>query len=291
MSQYDFGTIDPYVWDGEQLANALNRWRDSLYTMHRGPARPPYAVAGMTWINDNGGPENWIVMIYLGDPAGDVPFLSYNTVTGDIQVVLVRNPGNPPGAIILYGGLTAPDGYLLCDGSLVGRDDYEDLFTAIGVLFGPGDGTTTFALPDMRGRVAAGRDIGAGRLTQLTVAPDGNTMGGRGGQQQEQVTVDINALGGTVDVTVNGASLSGRVNGNVTTDGSFNGVTTGDGGSPNYSYSWHQHVVRTDGLGVSISGNASGAGNIRGGTGSGYGTSRIVTNVQPTLLLDYYIKT
>lgn len=62
----------------------------------------------------------------------------------------------PPGAILPYAGSTAPAGWLLCDGSTVSRTTYAALFAVIGETFGAGDGSATFALPDMRGNVAAG---------------------------------------------------------------------------------------------------------------------------------------
>ncbi len=69
----------------------------------------------------------------------------------------------PAGAIVAFGGATAPQGYLLCDGSPVSRTDFADLFTAIGNGWGEGDGSTTFNLPDLRGRFIRGVDAGAGR--------------------------------------------------------------------------------------------------------------------------------
>jgi microcystin-dependent protein len=55
-----------------------------------------------------------------------------------------------------FAGSVAPQGYLLCDGSAVSRTDYADLFTAIGTVYGAGDGSTTFNLPDLSGRVVLG---------------------------------------------------------------------------------------------------------------------------------------
>ena len=55
---------------------------------------------------------------------------------------------SPIGAIVPYGGDTAPTGYLLCDGSAVSRTTYADLFAVIGTKYGSGDGSTTFNLPD-----------------------------------------------------------------------------------------------------------------------------------------------
>ena len=57
----------------------------------------------------------------------------------------------------MYGGATAPTGWLLCDGSTVGRNAYPGLFNAVSTLYGSGDGSTTFTLPDMRGRMPVGK--------------------------------------------------------------------------------------------------------------------------------------
>lgn len=53
------------------------------------------------------------------------------------------------GTIIPFGGASVPTGFLLCDGSTVSRTTYADLFSAIGTTYGPGDGLTTFNLPDL----------------------------------------------------------------------------------------------------------------------------------------------
>ena len=57
----------------------------------------------------------------------------------------------------MYAGSTPPSGYLICDGSAVSRSDYPDLFDAVGTTYGSGDGSTTFNLPNLSGRVAIGR--------------------------------------------------------------------------------------------------------------------------------------
>ena len=62
----------------------------------------------------------------------------------------------PPGAVIPYAGSSAPGGWLLCDGRTVSRTTYAALFAVIGATYGAGDGNTTFALPNLQGRVAAG---------------------------------------------------------------------------------------------------------------------------------------
>lgn len=61
------------------------------------------------------------------------------------------------GIIQQFGGTSAPTGYFICDGSAVSRTTYSSLFAAIGTSYGAGDGSTTFNLPDLRGRVAVGK--------------------------------------------------------------------------------------------------------------------------------------
>jgi microcystin-dependent protein len=63
-----------------------------------------------------------------------------------------------PGTLAFYGGNVLPSGWLLCDGSAVSRTTYAQLFSAVGLgkLFGGGDGSTTFNLPDFRGRFPIG---------------------------------------------------------------------------------------------------------------------------------------
>ena len=67
--------------------------------------------------------------------------------------------GNPPGVIVAYGGsTTAPVGWLLCDGAAVSRTTYAALFAVISTAYGAGDGSTTFNLPNLKGRVPVGLD-------------------------------------------------------------------------------------------------------------------------------------
>ena len=61
----------------------------------------------------------------------------------------------PPGTIAMHAG-ARPNGWLTCNGSAVSRATYPDLFAVIGTTYGPGDGSTTFNLPDLRDRFALG---------------------------------------------------------------------------------------------------------------------------------------
>lgn len=62
----------------------------------------------------------------------------------------------PAGIVMPFAGTVAPQGYLLCDGSAVSRTTYATLFGVIGTTFGAGDGSSTFNLPDLSGRVPLG---------------------------------------------------------------------------------------------------------------------------------------
>lgn len=57
----------------------------------------------------------------------------------------------PPGTIIHYAGRTVPSGWLICNGANVSRTDYAALFAAIGTIYGAGNGSTTFGLPNLNG--------------------------------------------------------------------------------------------------------------------------------------------
>lgn len=72
-------------------------------------------------------------------------------VIGGVQQV-------PSGSVQPFAGSAAPTGWLLCDGSAVSRTTYADLFAVIGTSYGSGDGSTTFNLPNLKGRVPVGRD-------------------------------------------------------------------------------------------------------------------------------------
>ena len=69
---------------------------------------------------------------------------------------------SPSGTIVAFGGTTPPAGWLLCNGQTVSRSTYSSLYAVVGNSFGSGDGSTTFHLPDLRGRFLRGLDGTAG---------------------------------------------------------------------------------------------------------------------------------
>ena len=148
--------------------------------------------------------------VYLGDYAKDSVIDSDNDSTNEIQVLNYSNDtlylsssnfvvvpsssgntGVPVGTIMLYAGNSIPTGWILCDGSAISRSTYSTLFTALGTSWGQGDNSTTFNLPDMRGRFARGVDAGAdndpdasGRTALHT---GGNTGDNVGSYQSDEI--------------------------------------------------------------------------------------------------------
>jgi microcystin-dependent protein len=92
--------------------------------------------------------------------------------------------GMPTGAVIAVASSTVPSGFLECDGAAVSRASYASLFAAVGVAHGYGDNSTTFNLPDYRGRFLRGWDHGiardpdrASRTAMATGGATGDSVG------------------------------------------------------------------------------------------------------------------
>jgi len=108
------------------------------------------------WVNDNTPALNSTNLNKIEKGIEDV--------TAEVNLVEAKIPNivEVPGQITQYGGITPPSGWFECDGLLLNRTTYADLFNIISDRFGAGDGTTTFQLPDMRGQFVRGWDNGAG---------------------------------------------------------------------------------------------------------------------------------
>ncbi len=89
----------------------------------------------------------------------------------------------PAGSMVDFAGSTAPSGWLMADGAAVSRTVYSDLFASIGTIYGSGDGSTTFNLPDFRGRFARyNDDMGTARdaaFVNATTVTAGSFVVGR----------------------------------------------------------------------------------------------------------------
>lgn len=101
------------------------------------------------------------------------------------------NPYNIPLAGGMdYWGSTAPNSsFVFPIGQAISRATYSSLFAIMGTTYGAGDGSTTFNLPDRRGRVSTQLDPTGTIITSATMTPDGNSLGGKGGAQVHTLTV------------------------------------------------------------------------------------------------------
>src|SRR6185437_15249275 len=162
-----------------------------------------------------------------------------------------------------------PSGWLLCFGQAISRTTYAALFAAIGTSFGAGDGSTTFNIPDLRGRAAFGLDnmggSAAGRITSAGSGIAGTTLGATGGDEHMQAhghTATVTDPGHAHGITPTGV---GGVSGL-----SIPGTNDGGGGIGN---SWSTDPAAT-GIGVSLSNAGSGGSQ----------------NIPPAILLNYVVK-
>lgn len=174
---------------------------------------------------------------------------------------------HPAGSVQAFAGSSAPSGWLFCFGQAVSRTTYADLFTAIGTTYGSGDGSTTFTLPDMRGRAVFGKDdmggSAANRVTNGVSGITGTSLGASGGDQ--------NMHGHTHTTTVND---SGHSHGNVAyvNFGLPAGAATipGTGGGGTFTSN-----SATTGISVSVNSNGSGSSQ----------------NMPPAIIMNWIIKT
>jgi microcystin-dependent protein len=136
--------------------------------------------------------------------------------------------GVPVGSVITIAGESIPSGYVECDGAELSRASYSELYGVIGLMYGVGDGSTTFNLPDYRGQFLRGYDHGAGfdpDAASRTDRGDGTTGDSVGTKQDGAIAShshrqSANLVGGTL-----GSTQSAMFGGNG--DGLYNTRNTG----------------------------------------------------------------
>lgn len=113
----------------------------------------------------------------------------------------------PAGVIVPFGGEEVPFGWMLCDGAQVSRTEYANLYNAIGVCWGTGDGSTTFNLPDMRGMFLRGVSGNSGNdedaNTRLVLNDNGGNTGNSVGSYQGDAIRNITGTFAGNDLTDN----------------------------------------------------------------------------------------
>jgi microcystin-dependent protein len=231
------------------------------------------------------------------------------------------------GLVLPYAGYSAPTGWLLCDGSPISRTTYADLFALISTTYGAGDGSTTFNIPDMRGRAVIGAGTGtkvatfASRssnvitVTGLTNAANNEFQTGQavlysapsgamtglthnttyylvrtGNLTFSLATTLANAQNGTV------ISLSSDGTGVQTFTLTLTARTLADtGGEENHAMSSteilsHAHMSGLGSGGGAFSGLSASASTGPGQTSTSVGGNTAMNNMQPFLALNFIIK-
>jgi microcystin-dependent protein len=207
--------------------------------------------------------------------------------------------------MMAWGSDTIPSNWLLCDGSAISRSTYASLFAAIGTQYGSGDGTTTFNLPDIKGRTIVGKDSGQTEF---------DTLGEQGGAKTHTLTTAQMPSHTHTGTTSSDGAHTHTFSGTTSTDGShqhtgarggtsalvLTQTAAGDGGVANR---WHLADGSSGGVGIlgtlaagshshTYSGTTSGAStnHTHTFTTSSVGSGEAHNNLQPYIVLNYIIK-
>lgn len=171
----------------------------------------------------------------------------------------------PIGAVIDYCGATPPEGYLFAAGQAISRATYAALFEIIGTFFGEGDGSTTFNLPDYRGRVGAGRENMATPATTRLNTLSSSTLGATGGAQTHTLT--------TAEMPAHSHTVTDPGHSHTYTSGSAIAVEDGFGATAAGAFEGSTTVAAATGITIASTGGG-GAHN----------------NVQPTIICNKIVK-
>lgn len=229
-----------------------------------------------------------------GSPSGSAVVAcsdGVSTFKATVSQVVALASGVPAGTILDFAGSSAPAGYLLCDGSAVSRSTYSDLFAVINTIWGAGNGSTTFNVPDLRRRAT----VGSGGTGSAALA---NTVGSVGGAEAVVLTgqqsgvpehghrMNARTHGQTgVTAGTNGYAHSGGIGQYINlrlTSGQNNGFASG--GVTNYE--WNTGSVITGWTGAAGTNPTA----ITGFTTGSLNASESHNNLQPSAIVNKIIK-
>jgi microcystin-dependent protein len=216
------------------------------------------------------------INIAPGCPASSVG-PAFRQIMADIAATLAAGQFTPPGEVSAFATAAAPAGYLLCNAQAVNRTTFAALFAAIGTTYGAGDGSTTFNVPGIAGRVIAGYDTGnaSGLLTGLTGGVSASTVGNTGGQQVHALT--------TAELAAHNHTV------NITDPGHHHTITGVDSvlfaGGPSPMERLGEGGGNTDTTSIVTNTTGITAASVNTGSGAAH------NNVQPTIILLFCIKT
>lgn len=224
---------------------------------------------------------------------------------GDGEITISAPTSLPSGMVSPFAGAAAPAGWLLCDGAAVDRAVYSALFAVVGTTYGSGDGSTTFNVPDLRGRAVFGRDnmggTAANRITAGVSGISGTTLGATGGDQtvgnHGHSTTDPGHIHPITDPShIHPVSDPGHIHNPVRLTrvmGDYNGVNSDAGPGNNGSIVTLDAYVQPATTGISINNNTTGISINTNYTGVSVNTGGGGTgaNIPPAIIMNYIIKT
>jgi microcystin-dependent protein len=208
---------------------------------------------------------------------------TYNNADGAFYLRGATNSYNVPlGAGFDFWGSTAPNSaFAFAYGQAISRTTYATLFALFGTTFGSGDGSTTFNIPDVRGRVVAALDnMGGSAASPLTSIGSGTALGAAGGEQAHTLSTGEMPAHGHTGTTGGQSADHSHVSNSPFTIGSF---AIGGGGPPTSFSNNSGGQLSWSTAGVSNDHTHSFTSNNTGGGGAH-------NNLQPTILCNYIIR-
>lgn len=191
---------------------------------------------------------------------------------------LAAGVGVPSGAIMAFGGSTAPEGWLLCDGSAKSRTAYAALFAAIGTAYGPGDGSTTFNLPDLRDRFPIGARQSDNGVPKTNATGALTASGG-----QASRTLTTNQMPGHTHTGTTGGESQNH------THEMYTSANCGSGGPGNRA-TWDGDCTGLNPYPTGISGGVNNRGHTHSFTTASTGGGQAFSMLNPYLATFYIIK-
>ena len=170
---------DGKIWIGNAAGNANVLVSSLARSDHTGTLGVANGGTGATTLTAN----NVILGNGTSAPTFVAPSTSGNLLTSNGTTWQSSTPAAAAtvatGIVEMYAGATAPTGYLLCDGAAVSRSTYSALFAITSTTYGAGDGSTTFNVPNLSGRMVMGAGTGTGLNASGTGAPSGTAQTAR----------------------------------------------------------------------------------------------------------------
>jgi len=172
------GMFNVILGSGTQIAGV-----STLATNLTGAFTSSNRYFGLTVVSSNGVPIPTPPEIRPRQQIMSTPFA---VSSSQAAVAFHALDGTPPGAILAFGGTTAPSGFLLCDGGSYNISDYPNLYSAIGIVWGSGAlPGTTFQVPDLRSKFP----LGAGQGGLQGVPLSSRSLAQTGGEENHKLTI------------------------------------------------------------------------------------------------------